>query len=78
MLQAGLDLGDDETVAFGPYVSLSFATFTEQSIIATCSGNAAVCGAVPNIDIEQDVNDDDRAVHQWLTIGFRGTFVIAE
>lgn len=61
-VQSGLDLpaGDDTGVGIGPFVGFSLAEYSA----VTCSGAGVTCGGI-----------DDKAFHEWLTIGIRVTAV---
>jgi hypothetical protein len=69
MLQLGLDFGEPG-MGYGPFLRFTHATFDEFE--GECDGDA--CGAITTVD--GDIDDDVQAGHQWLTIGFRGTFVL--
>lgn len=66
-LQAGADWPVGEGLAIGPFISFSFAEYTNVS--TDCSG--ASCGPGVNGPV------DDKSLHQWLVVGLRGTFLCA-
>jgi hypothetical protein len=61
-LQAGLDFSPRAGVGVGPFASWSFARFDTTTI---SSSNDAI-----SLDI------DEPALHHWLVVGVRGTFVL--
>jgi hypothetical protein len=69
MLQLGLDFGDP-SMGYGPFLRFTHATFSETE--AECDGD----GCDFFMAADGDIPDDSQAGHQWLTIGFRGTFVL--
>ncbi len=69
MLQLGVDFGSDPRAGFGPFLRFTHATFSEFS--GECDGSGC-----PESITETDIDDDFQAGHQWLTLGFRGTFVL--
>jgi hypothetical protein len=67
-LQGGLDFEVADSLALGPFLSFSIAQYGERS--SSCSGNACM-------DFDSTSEDiDDKALHQWLLLGIRGTFVL--
>jgi hypothetical protein len=69
-LQGGLDFKVAPGLALGPFLSFSIAQYSSFSV--SCSGNA--CGGITT----QSRDIDDKAVHQWLMLGVRGTFVVGD
>jgi hypothetical protein len=63
-LQAGISfgLGDAKKFALGPFVAFSLAQYSSVS-----------CGGILAGRCPEDV--DEKALHEWLTFGVRGTFV---
>jgi hypothetical protein len=62
-LQAGLDLlpSEETNFALGPFIALSLAQYSN----ATVKANG-----------EQGSGEvTDKGIHEWLTLGIRGTFV---
>jgi Outer membrane protein beta-barrel domain len=68
-LQGGLDFKVAPGLALGPYLSLSVAQYGSAS--SSCSGNAC-SSAQETLDIP------NKAAHQWLLLGVRGTFVFGD
>jgi len=62
-LQAGVDFlpSDDANFALGPFLSLSLAQYSS--------------GTVQAGEGESSADIDDKSLHEWLTLGVRGTFV---
>lgn len=69
-LQAGLDYKVSPALALGPFLSFSFGQYSDSS--SSCSGNACMGFDSTSQEIE------DKAAHQWLLLGIRGTFVVGE
>jgi outer membrane protein W len=59
-LQGGADFAVADGIGVGPFVSLSLGQFSKAKI----EGGG----------MEMDGDIEDKAMHQWLTIGVRGTF----
>jgi hypothetical protein len=69
-IQGGLDFELASGLALGPFLSFSLGQYSSYS--TSCSGSG--CEAV-----DSGSNDiDDKALHQWLLLGVRGTFVIGD
>jgi hypothetical protein len=69
-LQGGLDFKVARGLGLGPFLSFSMGQYSSAS--ASCSGS--LCD---NSDTEsRDI--DDKALHQWLLLGVRGTFVVGD
>jgi hypothetical protein len=69
-LQGGLDFKVAPGVALGPFLSFSIGQYSSTS--SSCSGNACAGLTTDSGDI------DDKALHQWLLLGIRGTFVVGD
>jgi hypothetical protein len=69
-LQGGLDFkpSDSSNFGIGPFIAFSLAEYASGS--ASCSGS--VCG---QLDLNAGSDIGDKSVHEWLTLGVRGTFV---
>ena len=67
--QAGLDIGTD-TVAFGPYVSISYASFSKLKSSLSCSDTRCV-----DDDSVADSSNVDGGGHGWISFGLRGTYM---
>lgn len=67
-LQGGVDFAVAPGLGLGPFLSFSVGQYGESS--TSCDG--AGCDASDSTS--QDI--DDKALHQWLTLGVRGTFVL--
>lgn len=65
-MQFGIDFGHDWHVAYGPFVGLSLDTYADFEDVAS-NGRGS---SRESQDVER------RALHQWLSFGFRGTFVL--
>lgn len=69
-IQGGLDFEVAPGLALGPFLSFSAGQFSSYSI--SCSGDG--CD-----DVNSDSRDiEDKALHEWMLLGVRGTFVIGE
>jgi hypothetical protein len=68
-LQGGLDFKVADGLALGPFLSFSIGQYSDSS--ASCSGNACA-------DDSASEEIDSKALHQWLLLGIRGTFVIGD
>jgi hypothetical protein len=70
-LQGGLDFKPDEetNAGIGPYISFSLGEYSKTSI--DCSGS--ICRTIGVRGTSGDI--DDTAVHEWFTVGVRGTYV---
>ena len=67
-LQVGLDVLVTRHFYAGPFVSMSFSQFSELSI--SCKGvPAGGCDA-----FDGSTNISDKALHEWLMLGVRGSF----
>ncbi|HET7546081.1 MAG TPA: hypothetical protein VFK05_39705 [Polyangiaceae bacterium] len=66
---AGLDIGG-ETVAFGPYVSISYAPFNKVKSTLSCSDIRCT-----NENIVTGSSDVDGGGHGWFSFGVRGTYM---
>jgi outer membrane protein W len=64
-LQGGVDWAVSDDVAIGPFVSVSFAEYT--NISTDCSGGACGSGVSESLS--------DKALHNWVVVGLRGTFL---
>jgi hypothetical protein len=69
-LQGGLDFKVAPGLALGPFLSFSIGQYSSTS--SSCSGNACTGITTESGDI------DDKAAHQWLLLGVRGTFVVGD
>jgi hypothetical protein len=69
-LQGGLDFKVAPGLALGPFLSFSIGQYSSASV--SCSGNA--CGGFASAS--DDI--DEKAPHQWLLLGVRGTFVVGD
>jgi hypothetical protein len=65
--QAGIDIGSD-TIAFGPFVSVSYASYSKLTSKISCSN----IGCDDGVSSDSDV---DGGGHGWLTLGIRGTYM---
>ena len=68
-LQVGGDLPLTGASTLGPYVGLRIGTFRH---FWTQCGAYGCTGATTDVDIP----DENRAAHEWLTIGVRGAFAV--
>jgi outer membrane protein W len=66
-LQGGADFSVAPNFGLGPFLSLSVGQYSKAS--GDCSGN---CGGITTSSEEID----KKAMHEWLTLGVRGTFVL--
>jgi hypothetical protein len=69
-LQGGLDYKVSPGLAIGPFLSFSIGQYSETS--SSCAGNACTDFDSTGGDIE------NKALHQWLLLGVRGTFVLGD
>jgi hypothetical protein len=69
-LQGGLDFKVTPGLALGPFLSFSIGQYGSTS--TSCSGNGCAGVATESGDI------DDKAAHQWLLLGVKGTFVVGD
>jgi hypothetical protein len=69
-LQGGVDFTLAPGFALGPFLSFSVAQYSSTS--SSCSGSACGDGDSDDGDIEE------KALHHWLQLGIRGTFVIGD
>lgn len=69
-VQAGVDFGGESGFGIGPYVGVSASTYSSTS--TDCDGSICAADYAGDVDIE----GDQQAMHQWLTLGVRGTFVL--
>lgn len=67
-LQGGVDFPLAPNFGLGPFLSFSVGQYSKAS--TDCSGT----GCDPTDSGSQDI--DNKAMHEWLTIGARGTFVL--
>jgi hypothetical protein len=67
-LQGGADFSVAPGFALGPFLSLSVGQYSKAS--TSCSGNG--CSA---FDSQSD-DIKEKALHEWLTLGVRGTLVL--
>ena len=67
-LQGGADFAVAPQFGLGPFLSLSIAQYGTST--TSCSGT----GCEPGDSASRDI--DEKALHQWLTLGVRGTFVL--
>jgi hypothetical protein len=67
-LQAGLDFPVGPGGGIGPFLAFTLGQY--DTISSSCDGSA--CGT----DDEDSEEVDDKALHQWLFLGVRGTFVL--
>lgn len=65
--QAGLDIPVGLDLAVGPFAAFTLAQY--DSVRAGCSGD---CGDLTSASMDID----DKALHHWLFIGVRGTFLM--
>jgi hypothetical protein len=65
-LQAGLDIAASEHFYVGPFLSVSFAQYSDLSV--DCSSNNFCDGFGADGDIEET------AIHEWLMLGVRGAY----
>ncbi|HEV8247905.1 MAG TPA: hypothetical protein VGP93_19155 [Polyangiaceae bacterium] len=65
--QAGFDFPSGPTGGIGPFVAFSLGQYDRTSV--ACDGS---CNGLS--DDSQEI--DDKALHQWLFLGVRGTFVL--
>jgi hypothetical protein len=68
MLQGGVDFKLGDSAALGPFFSFSIGQYDRANV--SCDG--AGCDA----DDEGSTEFEDKALHQWLVFGLRGTFVL--
>jgi hypothetical protein len=68
-LQGGLDFKVARGLGLGPFLSFSIGQYSDTS--SSCSG--ACTGFNSN---SEDV--ENKALHQWLLLGIRGTFVVGD
>ncbi len=66
LFQMGIDLDSDPKIGSGPFVSVALGSYTDVSLEASTDGESSS----DSFEIE------DTAMHGWLTLGFRGTFVL--
>jgi hypothetical protein len=66
-LQGGVDWVTSHDISIGPFVSFSFAEYTNVS--TDCSGPA--CGSGMSASL------DSKALHNWVIVGLRGAFLCA-
>jgi hypothetical protein len=69
-LQGGLDFTLTPGFALGPFLSFSVGQYSSSS--SSCSGSLCEGSDSGDGDI------DDKALHHWLLLGIRGTFVIGD
>jgi hypothetical protein len=70
-LQGGVDFSVAPNFGLGPFLLFSVAQYGEGSV--SCSGAAtSLCGGGDSVS--KDI--DKTAMHQWLLLGVRGTFVL--
>ena len=67
-LRAGSDLHAGHNWTYGPYVELHVGTYTHISSYGAFRGASRE---------SIDVSDADRAIHEWVTFGVRGTFSLS-
>jgi hypothetical protein len=67
-LQGGADFSVAPGFGLGPFLSLSVAQYS--TISSSCDGDG--CGTIDSVS--KDI--DKKAMHEWLTLGVRGTFVL--
>ncbi len=67
-LQGGADFALAPGFGLGPFLSLSVGQYSETS--TSCDGS----GCTP--DLTRSATIDKKAIHEWLTLGVRGTFVL--
>lgn len=65
-LQAGGDFRVSDGFAVGPYVGLTFGQFNRAKLSATINGQSA----------SDSGSIDEKAWHEWLSFGLRGTFTL--
>jgi hypothetical protein len=70
-LQGGLDFKAARGLALGPFLSFSIGQYGETS--SSCSGNACT-----GFDSPSSGDIENKALHQWLLLGIRGTFVVGD
>jgi hypothetical protein len=70
-LQGGVDFGGDGFSA-GPFVSMSFATYTDASQEVSCTGPG--CSSEPLSTQESSIPDAQRSSHSWLIMGAKASF----
>jgi hypothetical protein len=68
-LQGGLDFKVASGLALGPYLSFSVGQYSSTS--SSCSG------ACTGFDSSSE-DIENKALHQWLLLGIRGTFVVGD
>ena len=66
-LHAGVDIGSD-TIAFGPYASVSYSSFSKVKSTLSCSN----IGCDDGVASSSDVNGGG---HGWISLGVRGTYL---
>ena len=67
-LQGGVDFGLAPGIGLGPFLSLSVGQYDTSS--SSCDGDGCTSSDSRSNDI------DKKALHEWLTLGVRGTFVL--
>ena len=65
-LQLGLDIPVAQHIALGPFLAFTLAEFRRTS--TSCSGDCVIGSLAESSDITQ------KALHEWLFLGVRGTF----
>jgi hypothetical protein len=66
-LREGLDIRAGRNWTYGPYLALHVGTYTHVSSYGAFRGASRE---------STDISDADRAIHEWVTFGIRGTFTL--
>jgi len=62
-----LDIRAGRNWTYGPYLALHVGTYTHVSSYGAFRGASRE---------STDISDADRAIHEWVTFGIRGTFTL--
>ena len=68
LLQGGVDIGSD-TLAFGPFASISYASYSKVSATLSCTNLGCGDGVTSKGDVQHTSG------HSWLMLGIRGTYL---